>query len=266
MQKADVTDIMASDIAICREDESCPSTTQLLAHLQEIRKINFVSSSDSSGTFGTLLYSHHQQELLTNLAPSLPAQSLMNQLQSLSRILSSAKFTREAQTLIDIHALCLLATDFGGLGHASDEDLDPKEEAEILFLVTAWLESLNSEERSKSPTQPLLSRPEGRRGMTLSEKIFAAHDIDRRGEVKPGDVVRVDVDWIMASELSWFVRYYLCLTIQDMTLIMTGHGARIRLAWEAGYFPQRQILARWGPRGRPANRKHAKSKGSHGCQ
>lgn len=41
--------------------------------------------------------------------------------------------------------------------------------------------------------------------MTLSEKIFAAHDIERRGELKPGDMIRVDVDWVMASELSWSV-------------------------------------------------------------
>lgn len=41
--------------------------------------------------------------------------------------------------------------------------------------------------------------------MTLSEKIFAAHDIEQRGELKPGDMIRVDVDWIMASEISWSV-------------------------------------------------------------
>jgi hypothetical protein len=41
--------------------------------------------------------------------------------------------------------------------------------------------------------------------MTLSEKIFAAHDVERRGVLKPGDMVRVDVDFVMASELSWGV-------------------------------------------------------------
>jgi hypothetical protein len=41
--------------------------------------------------------------------------------------------------------------------------------------------------------------------MTLAEKVYAAHDIDQKGEVKPGDVIRVDVDWILASELSWKV-------------------------------------------------------------
>jgi hypothetical protein len=84
--------------------------------------------------------------------------------------------------------------------------VDIQQEAEIVFLVSAWLESLNSVDRSKSLSKPLTSRPEGRRGMTLSEKIFAAHDIDQKGFVTPGDVVRVSVDWIMASELSWHVR------------------------------------------------------------
>ncbi|KAK5735061.1 hypothetical protein LTR17_008397 [Elasticomyces elasticus] len=39
--------------------------------------------------------------------------------------------------------------------------------------------------------------------MTVAEKIFAAHDVSGKGEVKPGDVIRLDVDWIIASELSW---------------------------------------------------------------
>ena len=86
-----------------------------------------------------------------------------------------------------------------------DAQLDQTQDSEVLFLVSAWLEALNSADRSKAPANHLPSRPEGRRPLTLSEKIFAAHDIDRKGEVKPGDVVRVNIDWIMASELSWKV-------------------------------------------------------------
>lgn len=91
------------------------------------------------------------------------------------------------------------------MGYKPNTPLDQKEEAEVLFLVSAWLEALNSADRSTTPAKHFPSRPEGRRPMTLSEKIFAAHDIDQKGEVKPGDVVRVNVDWIMASELSWKV-------------------------------------------------------------
>lgn len=79
------------------------------------------------------------------------------------------------------------------------------QESEILFLVSAWLEALNSADRAKSPPVPLSLRPPGRRGMTLSEKIFAFHDIDRKGSVAPGELIRVDVDWVIASEASWSV-------------------------------------------------------------
>ncbi len=54
-----------------------------------------------------------------------------------------------------------------------------------------------------SPLPDLNERPKGRRGMTVAEKILAAHDISHKGEVKPGDVIRLDVDWVIASELSW---------------------------------------------------------------
>lgn len=57
--------------------------------------------------------------------------------------------------------------------------------------------------------EPLAQKPEGRRGIALSEKVFASHDVERRGVLKPGDMVRVDVDFIMASELSWGVLYFL---------------------------------------------------------
>ncbi|PWY63672.1 aconitase iron-sulfur domain-containing protein [Aspergillus eucalypticola CBS 122712] len=39
--------------------------------------------------------------------------------------------------------------------------------------------------------------------MTLSEKIFALHDIEQKGSVAPGELIRVDVDWVIASEASW---------------------------------------------------------------
>lgn len=105
--------------------------------------------------------------------------------------------------LRDVIAHCLTSPDFGGLGFQLNLCLSSSETAEVLFLVGAYLESLNSTDRQKHPLQPLSSRPPGRRGMTLAEKIFAAHDVERRGQVKPGDVIRVDVDWVIASELSW---------------------------------------------------------------
>jgi hypothetical protein len=71
------------------------------------------------------------------------------------------------------------------------------------------MEALNSVDRSKSPMASLPSRPSGTRGMTPREKIFAAHDYAGRGDVKPGDLIVVDVDWVMASEISWHVGRFL---------------------------------------------------------
>ena len=140
------------------------------------------------------------------MPPAIPAQGLLDQLHALSSVLSSSEHTREAELLHDVYSLSRTSPDFGGLGFSDDKPLDTAQEAQVTFLVSAYMESLNSAERSRAPSKPLKHRPAGRRGMTLSEKIFAAHDVERRGEVKPGDLVRVDVDWILASELSWNVR------------------------------------------------------------
>ena len=131
---------------------------------------------------------------------------LLEHLSSLSFLLQNAGHQPEAGALLDVYTLSLAPTDFGGLGlDPKAKIISPQDAAEILFLTSAHLEALNSVERAKNPLRPLSTRPAGRRGMTMSEKIFAAHDTTRKGEVKSGDVVRVDVDWIMASELSWRV-------------------------------------------------------------
>ena len=39
--------------------------------------------------------------------------------------------------------------------------------------------------------------------MTLTEKIFAYHSIQRLGSVYPGQTISVSVDWILASDASW---------------------------------------------------------------
>lgn len=115
---------------------------------------------------------------------------------------------REAEALQDVYNHCTSPVDFGGLALSPDSQLSEKDQTEILFLVSAYLESLNSVDRHRRLLEPLQERPKGRRGMTLAEKIFAAHDVERKGEVKPGDVIRVDVDWVIASELSWSVSLF----------------------------------------------------------
>lgn len=97
----------------------------------------------------------------------------------------------------------------GGLGIYKHDSLTMQQQSEILFLVDAWLESLNSADREKLIPCLLTERPEGRRGMTMSEKIFAMHDLNQKGFVAPGDIIRVRVDWILASEVSWAVGFLL---------------------------------------------------------
>lgn len=99
--------------------------------------------------------------------------------------------------------LCLLPSDFGGMDLTPSVPLSAETEAQILFLLSTYLEAVKSAERSLHVPKPLKARPEGRKSMTMAEKIFAAHDVSRKGWVEAGEVVQVDVDWILASELSW---------------------------------------------------------------
>ncbi|KAF2098861.1 aconitase family protein [Rhizodiscina lignyota] len=154
---------------------------QVLQQLQELRKIDIGSETAAiDASTGILKY-----------------------LDSVSSALESKKFTREAEALRDAIVHSTTSTDFGGLGLTADQSLTGKDESEVLFLVSAYLEALNSQDRYETAVPPLDSRPPGRRGMTVTEKIFAAHDVERKGEVKPGDVIRVDVDWVIASDISW---------------------------------------------------------------
>ncbi|KAK4958728.1 hypothetical protein LTR10_003524 [Elasticomyces elasticus] len=140
--------------------------------------------------------------------PDKPAENddnqsnLLEAIKHLSSVLDQTH-TREAEALKEVVQHSTVHPDFGGLGLTPDRDLNNHETSEVLFFVSAYLEALNYQDRKASPTLPLTSRPPGRRGMTVAEKIFAAHDVSGIGEVRPGDVIRLDVDWIIASELSW---------------------------------------------------------------
>ena len=203
---------MSQEINFKIQSDDSPSIKKVLAYLKDIRSITCNQEKGGSGLWNIVCAAQNSDKLIASLTP----QNFLGQLKSLSETLLSAGFGREAEALTDVYGISTLSTDFGGLGYNTNAQLDQKEEAEALFLVSAWLEALNSADRSKAPATHLPSRPEGRRSMTLSEKIFAAHDIDRRGEVKPGDVVRVNVDWIMASELSWKVwMFFIFIKLKD---------------------------------------------------
>ncbi|KAL2866104.1 aconitase family protein [Aspergillus lucknowensis] len=129
--------------------------------------------------------------------------NIVAQITALQSVLSNSGHHREAGCLCDILPMCSQPPELGGLAITDPAAITPEQESEIVFLVSAWLEALNSADRAKKPPTPLAARPAGRRGMTLSEKIFAHHEIGGKGCVAPGDLIRVDVDWVLASEASW---------------------------------------------------------------
>lgn len=168
-----------------------PLAQRLLAVLQQVRSIDL-----------------HLPTELQRITSNTTSSSLSTIFSALGTALFSAAHNREAFTISEVYKICISHPDFGGLGipendAAGSMGLTPTQESEIVFLTSAWLEALNSADRAKTPAKPLRSRPANRRGMTISEKILAQHDIDRRGSVKPGDMVRVDIDWVIASEASW---------------------------------------------------------------
>ncbi|KAB8265420.1 hypothetical protein BDV32DRAFT_144709 [Aspergillus pseudonomiae] len=156
--------------------------SRLYQILEDVRKIRI---EDAKGTL------------------SLGSSNLLNNLTIAQGTLRDYGYFRESDALTDILITCAQPPELGGLGLTEHTDPTEDQESEVLFLVSAWWESLNSADRAKSFPAPLSVRPKGRRGMTLSEKIFSLHDIDRRGSVAPGDLIRVDVDWVIASEASW---------------------------------------------------------------
>ncbi|KAK1757919.1 hypothetical protein QBC47DRAFT_319632 [Echria macrotheca] len=132
-----------------------------------------------------------------------PTGNILSQIRELSKLLLAEHHTREAEALDQVHQHCITSPQFGGLGLEATKELNDTETTEVLFFVSAYLDALNYQDRIAAPPPVLDKRPPSRRAMTLPEKILAAHDVARTGSVKPGDVIRLDVDWVMASELSW---------------------------------------------------------------
>ncbi|OMH78463.1 putative aconitate hydratase [Zancudomyces culisetae] len=74
----------------------------------------------------------------------------------------------------------------------------------VVRALGPMLNGLNAEDL-EIPREILLNRPAGRRGLTISEKIILhnAIGLEEPGNIKPGDMVCVKVDWTLASELTW---------------------------------------------------------------
>ncbi|KAL7934638.1 aconitase iron-sulfur domain-containing protein [Trichoderma chlorosporum] len=125
-------------------------------------------------------------------------------LDNISQVLLGQGASRESQIFSQISEIASTSPNYGGLGLDKDVQVTEDDIHEISFLVSAWLEALNSDDRKKS-TKPNVQKlaPKERPPMTVTEKIFAMHAIDSKGYVKTGDTIRVSLDWIMASEASW---------------------------------------------------------------
>lgn len=130
--------------------------------------------------------------------------------QTLNRIIATlvrSGHEREASAIDTAIDHCLTRKKFGGLGLSLEGRPSEVLQNAISFQVEVWLEALNSEDRARKLPKALSERPKDRRPMTLSEKIFAHHSINslETAGMAVGDIMRVSVDWVVASELAWAV-------------------------------------------------------------
>ena len=133
-----------------------------------------------------------------NIAEALSA--LSSALTRISRQCEAGAIDQVLEKAVDKKA-------FGGLGLSRSGSATPSDYEEVIFLTEAWLESLNSQEKAATQLSTIDVRSAKTKPMNLAQKIFAHHTISGcpiEG-LAIGDLVRVRVDWIIASELSWSV-------------------------------------------------------------
>ena len=140
---------------------------------------------------------------------SISSSSIFDALSTLSSALSSASKRLEAETFEYVLTKSMDGKSFGGLGLNMDSISDEPDRGNALFLIESWLEALNSQDRVKGGPLTVATKSKRTKPMTLAKKIFAHHTLGGcpvEG-IKPGDVVRVSIDWIIASELTWSVSH-----------------------------------------------------------
>jgi hypothetical protein len=135
--------------------------------------------------------------------------SIFDVLSTLSSALSSASTRLEAETFEYVLTKCMDGKSLGSLSLNKDSISEESYRNNALFLIESWLEALNSVDRVKGGLLTLTTNSEKTKPMTLAEKIFAHHTLGGCSVegIKPGDVVRVCIDWIIASELTWSVSH-----------------------------------------------------------
>lgn len=167
--------------------------------------------------------------LLTNKPSSdILGTSIIQTLENISAALRNQKLTSEADTLQIVLEKAKDKKEYGGLGLGDDVSLSDQDYEDVLFLVEAWLTSLASKQSCRNFLSTVPKRETATRPMTLAQKIFAQHvvgDIPLEG-LTAGDVARVGIDWILASELSWQVSTRPCGTSKQSSKY-SGHGSNI---------------------------------------
>ncbi|CAJ0746258.1 642_t:CDS:2 [Entrophospora sp. SA101] len=149
-------------------------------------------------------------------APDIAGKGIVNPIATILSIAMMLRYSlhleREAKAVEDAVRKVLDDEDFGGFGFRTKDLGGNKTTVEIgnkvVEVLEGYLEGINSEDRilNVNPKRNLIfERPSGRRGMTICEKIIthSAIGLQPPGDVKPGDMICVSVDWTLASELTW---------------------------------------------------------------
>ena len=137
--------------------------------------------------------------------------SIPLQLSSIAACLESHGKLAESIALNEAVERITTAKEFGGLGTKDTASASyfttESDFANAAFIVEALLLSLSAEAYSRNFLTTSLPPYRDTKPMTLAQKIFAQHLIGTAtpAEVGAGTVVRVGLDWILSSELSWQV-------------------------------------------------------------
>ena len=145
---------------------------------------------------------------LSSKGKSNDLSTIADTLSSISSALRQISKHREAGAIDQALEKAVDKKAFGGLGLSRNGPAASNDYNDVLFLAEAWLQSLNSQDKETNQFTTIDVRSEKTKPMNMAQKIFAHHTIGGcpiEG-LAIGDVVRVGVDWIIASELSWSVR------------------------------------------------------------
>ncbi|KAF9690425.1 hypothetical protein EKO04_011558 [Ascochyta lentis] len=126
-------------------------------------------------------------------------------LRQIATALSERGAISESQAISHVSDLCTTDKDLGGLDlfKKTWKDTTSQELDDVEFLVDAWLAAIDF--AAVPSVKPLKYKALGTRPMNLTEKIFGHHALSGASKegVRTGDLVRVAIDWIIASEVTW---------------------------------------------------------------